>query len=312
MTDEAAFLATIAANPADRVARLAYADWLDEQNRPDLADLLKLDIVLADIPPWQDRYWELKDAPEWLMLPVWQSWWELIGPVAERGPLFRDVPADWKSRWRVLRAFVERWWGVPMGDIDSRPKAADAAEEIAGRKLPPSVREWAMLLDEAPESRLDLVGRFERFDASGVTIIATSWGCRWGVRDTDLRADDPPVIAYVNAEEYESDATGEPFAATMTEFALIQLLRCWGYLNRQYEAVASFDGTAARWKASATGWSRFGDALVFEWPGVVAALRGPGIWDRYSEWMRSSDPTVHAIRQNESIDFSGAVWEVIP
>lgn len=296
MTDEAAFLATIAANPADRVARLAYADWLDEQNRPDLADLLKLDIALADTPPWQDRYWELKGAPEWLLLPVWQSWWELIGPVGGRGPLFRDVPADWKSRWRVLRAFVERWWGVPMADVGSRPKAADAAEEIAGRKLPPSVREWAMFCDELADlgQRQVIQGDLgiERLtDYPATSLLFDGDGNRHlAVRDDQLGRTDPPTDEYWM--EYGSNTVyeGERFADSVSGCALLRLIG--GYYpawpgSRQFEIgvhrPAEVSGLMAAGFA-ATG--RFDGVEVFESPDVLAVLRppDPGGWDGRRLW----------------------------
>jgi uncharacterized protein (TIGR02996 family) len=42
MSDEAAFLAALKANPADDTARLVYADWLDEHDEPRKAEYLRL------------------------------------------------------------------------------------------------------------------------------------------------------------------------------------------------------------------------------------------------------------------------------
>lgn len=41
-TDRDALLATIAANPADDVARLVFADWLDEFVPPDWGEFIRL------------------------------------------------------------------------------------------------------------------------------------------------------------------------------------------------------------------------------------------------------------------------------
>ena len=42
MSDEAAFLEVLKANPADDTARLVYADWLDEHDEPAKAEYLRL------------------------------------------------------------------------------------------------------------------------------------------------------------------------------------------------------------------------------------------------------------------------------
>jgi uncharacterized protein (TIGR02996 family) len=61
MTDEDAFLAAIRANPADDLARLVYADWLDERADPDAparAAFLRAECELRRLPdgdPDRDR-----------------------------------------------------------------------------------------------------------------------------------------------------------------------------------------------------------------------------------------------------------------
>ena len=47
MSDEAAFLAALQANPADDTTRLVYADWLDENDQPQRASYLRLVAALA-------------------------------------------------------------------------------------------------------------------------------------------------------------------------------------------------------------------------------------------------------------------------
>ncbi len=42
MSDEAAFLAALKANPAEDTTRLVYADWLDEHDQPQRAEYLRL------------------------------------------------------------------------------------------------------------------------------------------------------------------------------------------------------------------------------------------------------------------------------
>lgn len=47
MSEEAAFLEALKANPADDTARLVYADWLDEHNKHDKAEYLRLVAAIA-------------------------------------------------------------------------------------------------------------------------------------------------------------------------------------------------------------------------------------------------------------------------
>jgi uncharacterized protein (TIGR02996 family) len=47
MSDEAAFLAALRANPADDLTRLVYADWLDEHGETAKAEYLRLVVEIA-------------------------------------------------------------------------------------------------------------------------------------------------------------------------------------------------------------------------------------------------------------------------
>ena len=48
-TDERALLAAIIAHPDEDTPRLAYADWLQEHDRPERAEYIRLDIRLANL-----------------------------------------------------------------------------------------------------------------------------------------------------------------------------------------------------------------------------------------------------------------------
>jgi len=49
MSDELAFLRTIAANPDDDVSRLVFADWLDEHDQSERAEFIRAQIELATL-----------------------------------------------------------------------------------------------------------------------------------------------------------------------------------------------------------------------------------------------------------------------
>ncbi len=85
MSEEAAFLEALKANPADDTARLVYADWLDEHGEPAKAEYLRLVAMLARAE--QDYAREQLDVARTLALaeqlhPDWR---------AEAGNLFYVV-----------------------------------------------------------------------------------------------------------------------------------------------------------------------------------------------------------------------------
>jgi uncharacterized protein (TIGR02996 family) len=54
VTEQAAFLKAIAAEPGDDVRRLGYADWLQENGQEERAEFIRAQIRLAT-PPWNSR-----------------------------------------------------------------------------------------------------------------------------------------------------------------------------------------------------------------------------------------------------------------
>jgi uncharacterized protein (TIGR02996 family) len=73
MLDESTFLAALAAQPDDTVTRLAFADWLDENDQPDKARFLRAECALPSQRGDRGRFNRLEDLgkslpPEWLGL----------------------------------------------------------------------------------------------------------------------------------------------------------------------------------------------------------------------------------------------------
>jgi uncharacterized protein (TIGR02996 family) len=54
MSDREAFVAAVAANPADDLPRLVFADWLDENGDPERAEFIRVQCELAKPAVWQD------------------------------------------------------------------------------------------------------------------------------------------------------------------------------------------------------------------------------------------------------------------
>ncbi len=142
MTDDL-FLDAIAANPADRTVRLAYADRLEERNDP-RHELVRVCERMRQVPVYSDEYWQLKARRNELRAGCAAEWLAATGyDGSDYDPIFRDgVPGGWKGRWRLVREFTERWRGIPMPDVGGRPEEVRAAEARLGVALPPSVREY--------------------------------------------------------------------------------------------------------------------------------------------------------------------------
>jgi len=151
MTDEAAFLEAIRAAPHDLAPRLVYADWLDDHSDP-RGELIRVEEEMRTLPAFADRYWELKPRRNELRQRADADWRAAFGDGTVARPLFgHGIPGDWKGRWRLIREFVERWHGIPMGDIGGHADEVRAVEERLGRTLPPAVREWVAFAEEFRE-----------------------------------------------------------------------------------------------------------------------------------------------------------------
>lgn len=84
MSDEAAFLEALKANPADDTARLVYADWLDEHDQPQKAGYLRAVVACAaaggavpdsliDLAEPLPRDWRLAAAARFALAMEWRE-----------------------------------------------------------------------------------------------------------------------------------------------------------------------------------------------------------------------------------------------
>src|SRR5262249_47007434 len=121
--------------------RLVYADWLEERCDPRAA-LIRTEEEMRTVPVHEDRYWELKECRNKLRKRADPEWLRRTGYGMNYEPVFRDVPDDWRGRWPLLREFVERWYGIPTGDLGRRRREIRHVERRLGRTLSPAIREW--------------------------------------------------------------------------------------------------------------------------------------------------------------------------
>jgi len=100
MSDRDALYRAILANPADDTPRLAYADWLEENGRPEEAEFLRIGCRLESITPDDPDFTALFDRHFEL-----QMWLSTHVP----GPKLR-FPAGLQIRggnwWEIGRAHV--------------------------------------------------------------------------------------------------------------------------------------------------------------------------------------------------------------
>ncbi|MCA9068450.1 MAG: TIGR02996 domain-containing protein, partial [Planctomycetaceae bacterium] len=146
----------------DRTVRLVYADWLDEQGDP-RGELVRIEEEMRGIPIYSDRYWELKPHRNQLRADCPNEWLAQMeyGTVYE--PTFRDIPDGWKERWRLIREFTERWYGIPMPDVgyDEEKIFPDFRwSSISDKPAPPSMLEWIAYANDIPSQERNLLGGF--------------------------------------------------------------------------------------------------------------------------------------------------------
>jgi uncharacterized protein (TIGR02996 family) len=93
MTHDDAFLKAIIESPDDDGVRLIYADWLDENGRPDRAAFIRVQTALAALPDDDPRRPELEARERQLLEESGEEWARPLGP--------------WVTGWTFRRGFVE-------------------------------------------------------------------------------------------------------------------------------------------------------------------------------------------------------------
>ncbi len=109
MTTEAGFLAAIAAEPDDDTHRLIFADWLEEHDQPERAELIRVQCELEPVRDDHDnaRPAALRQREEELLRRFWKPWCDEraahfgghsqgIGLLVRRGlPASVQMPVQW-------------------------------------------------------------------------------------------------------------------------------------------------------------------------------------------------------------------------
>jgi uncharacterized protein (TIGR02996 family) len=108
MTDGDALYAAILAAPDDDTPRLVYADWLEENDQPERAEFIRVQIELARMPPgervpWNRRVIELRAREKAILVTRGDEW---LAPLREKGEPLQS--GDTSGEFR--RGFVEIVW----------------------------------------------------------------------------------------------------------------------------------------------------------------------------------------------------------
>lgn len=180
MTDEDALYRAIIANPAEDTPRLAYADWLEENNRPEEAEFIRLDCRLhaegPDEPMYAEHINRLQELRIWLdrhgsqrklgfekgISPSTDEWWGLSG----RGfPRFLTISTRLASRGvkklalaleRAFQRIPTRWVAfehIGASDLAEllRQPVASAFDHITLNGRPTEEEEPALVIAAASQ-----------------------------------------------------------------------------------------------------------------------------------------------------------------
>jgi uncharacterized protein (TIGR02996 family) len=203
MVTDAQFLAAVAVAPDDRTPRLAYADWLDEQDDP-RGELIRLEEESRGRVAWDATLWRLKPRRNELRRQIDPAWLAAMRYGTDCEPLFRGqpFPYHWADAWRLIREAHERRTGKQTPDTGGHAAEVEEVERRLGRALPPSVREHiAFACDcedrEYPQHLIDLaLYTLAQVPGHPALSLQSAEDCRWAVRYEDLHLDDPPVYMY--------------------------------------------------------------------------------------------------------------------
>ena len=308
------FLSAIRANPHERTLRLVYADWLDEHDAPDRAELVRVEEEMRQVPVFADRFWELKPRRNALRASAGAEWCERMRYGTECEPVFRHgIPDGWRERWRLIREFTERWHRVPTPDIGGRQKEIAEAEVRLGRALPASVREWIAFAHDLnpPDAEWLCVLRdpYQMEEVPGhaaLSLLLQAEGdYHWAVQHKDLSSLDPPVYGYHWDHENRDESTfvldkRNPAATALTDFVLGYAM---GYAHGEgggFNVDVDVHGLSQLRRELETAFpppTRFGTQEIHELDNVMV-ITAPPWWDKTGVHVRVE---VAALRPGQQV-----------
>jgi uncharacterized protein (TIGR02996 family) len=299
MRDEAAFLAAVRAAPNDVSYRLVYANWLEERGDP-RGELIRVEEEMRQLPVFSDQYWDLKTRRNKLRSQAAPKWLEALRYGTDYDPVFRHgMPAGWKERWRLVREFTERWFGIPMGDVGaqvietprSKPRERLGRDPQTGaaikvrefppaewiNSLPPSVREWFVFIHELRQHKRikpALQGSHEFVSAPEETVplmYLSEPSLYYEIRNESLQ-DPDPTVTWGDAE-YPGSGGLIPHLSSMAFQYIVQ--SSYGVIAGGFNArVTSTERLIGQLDETFSVRLKLDDVEVFERHNMVALLWG--------------------------------------
>lgn len=142
--------------------------------------------------------------------------------VADYTPCFTSMPADWAGRWTLLREFIRRWHGLPLGPVAAVSSLAYRQQQKLNRPLPPSMLEYMALLEELHHYEsvwaLPDGANFEPIPGQNAISLFVDENAWSAVKEEHLHLDDPPVEKYLS--DYDRTDDGR-FSWYLTEYLSI-------------------------------------------------------------------------------------------
>jgi uncharacterized protein (TIGR02996 family) len=110
MSNEAAFLAAIRAAPGDDAPRLVFADWFEDNGRPERAEFIRVQLELANATAAADRHCDLVEREaelEMILADELAAEWPQLPNGWQRGARRRGFPEEVVVHGRFLPAATE-------------------------------------------------------------------------------------------------------------------------------------------------------------------------------------------------------------
>lgn len=232
---ESPFLAEIADNPHDPGPRLIFADWLEDLG-DERGELIRIEESMRAMPIYSDEYWQQKPRRNELRSRCNSDFLQALDYGQVYTPVFSDVPDDWRSRWRLIREFTERWFRVSMPDVGRVGNDSVKLGSQIGRDLSPAIIEWMAFTDDLQNGNRQRASKMLRDGRSiepleehaSLSLNLQSEGdVHWAVFYDDFGEDDPPVHTYFldwDSDEESFVRDDSEGSLPVTEFALSFLM----------------------------------------------------------------------------------------
>lgn len=201
-------------------------------------------------------------------------------------PCFAAVPDTWDGRWAVLREFVRRWHGFPLGPVGRHSSLVEQEQSKLGLALPPSFREYVSFSEELTAQNTFGILRdcyeVSRLEAhSAVSLLLQGEGdVYWAVKLEDFNEDDPPVNNYYldyDKSEFVHLSLDSPLITSWLLGHLAHFL-C-GKGGGFFVALKPTETFLADIRRAFPVTARFGDLQVFESENIFAMIAPPGFGD---------------------------------